>query len=192
MINLEIEIDKDEFKKKLGVKDGRDGKDGKDAVVDEASIVSEAVKATVEALKPFLPTIPAILEELTSQGVKTREGLEELQGDERLDYKAIKGLEEILKDLDELKRRPARLGGGGFSKISIEGHIIDDETPTGAVNSVNTIFTLANTPNPSASLKVYVNGQRMRLTDDYTFSGRTITFITAPPATSIIICDYRI
>ena len=79
----------------------------------------------------------------------------------------------------------------GFSKIHLEGHIIDDETPTGTINGVNTIFTLANTPNPPASVKVYVNGARMRITEDYTLSGRTITFLIAPPTGSIILNDYR-
>ena len=68
---------------------------------------------------------------------------------------------------------------------------VDDETPTGLVNGVNTDFELANTPIPTTSLKVYVNGSRMRITEDYTLSGTTITFITAPPTGSIILTDYR-
>jgi len=40
-------------------------------------------------------------------------------------------------------------------------------------------------------LKVYVNGQRMRETEDYTISATTITFLTPPPTGSIILCDYR-
>jgi hypothetical protein len=81
--------------------------------------------------------------------------------------------------------------GGGFSKIAMDGHIVDNETPTGTVNGVNTDFVLANTPNPANSLKIYVNGQRMQLTGDYTISVKTITFLTAPPTTSIILCDYK-
>lgn len=68
---------------------------------------------------------------------------------------------------------------------------VDSETPTGTVNGSNTDFTLANTP-ISGSLKVYVNGQRMKAGgEDYTLSGKTITFVTAPPTGSIILVDYR-
>ncbi len=70
-------------------------------------------------------------------------------------------------------------------------HIIDDETPNGTVNGVNTDFTISLTPSPTTSLKVYVNGQRMKLTEDYTLSSKTITFVTAPPTGSILTVDYR-
>jgi len=101
-------------------------------------------------------------------------------------------LEELKKEIEELKKRPVgRLGGGGFSYIAMDQHFVDDETPSGVVNGVTTAFTIANTPNPAGSLKVYVNGQRMRLTEDYTFSGRIITFVTAPPTGSILLVDYR-
>jgi hypothetical protein len=100
-------------------------------------------------------------------------------------------LEELKKELETLKGQRRLGGGGGFSKIHLESKFIDDETPVGTVNGVNTIFILANMPNPSASVKVFTNGARMRITEDYTLSGRTITFVTAPPTGSIILCDYR-
>lgn len=110
---------------------------------------------------------------------------------EVIDPKTIKGLEETLKQyataITSAQNKPILAGGGGF----VERNFIDDETPTGTVNGTNKVFTLANTPNPSTSLKVFVNGARMRITEDYTLSGATITFITAPPTTSIILCDYR-
>ena len=81
---------------------------------------------------------------------------------------------------------------GGFNYNSMDFHIIDDETPTGTINGTNKAFTIKNPPNPVSSLKVYLNGQRMRITEDYTFSGATITFITAPPTTSILLVDYRV
>lgn len=99
-------------------------------------------------------------------------------------------IEKLKEEIEEF-RRNKRFGGGGFSKIHMEGKFIDDETPTGTINGVNTIFTLANIPNPPLSLKVFVNGSRMRITEDYTLAVKTITFITAPPTGSIILCDYR-
>jgi len=100
----------------------------------------------------------------------------------------IKGLKEALERLETTRRLG---GGGGLSKIALESKMIDGETPSGTVNGVTTDFTLANMPNPSTSLKVFVNGMRMSLTEDYTFSGKVITFLTAPPTGSIIRCDYR-
>lgn len=80
---------------------------------------------------------------------------------------------------------------GGQNTLHRGGqNFIDDEIPTGDINGVNTVFVLARSP-IDGSLKVYVNGSRMSLTEDYTISGSTITFITAPPTTSIIKCDYR-
>lgn len=106
----------------------------------------------------------------------------------------IEDIEDLEKTLSEMKkgieRRPI-FGGGGFNYGALNSHLIDDETPSGTVNGVNTTFTLVNKPNPVSSLKVFVNGQRMRVTEDYTFSGVTITFNTPPPTGSILLVDYR-
>jgi hypothetical protein len=118
---------------------------------------------------------------------ETRDKLETLKDDERLDKSAIKGLQEIL---DELKNR--KVGGGGFSYMAMDIHIIDGDVPTGDINGVNKDFVIKHKPNPIASLKVYKDGQRMKLTTDYTFSGQTISFVDAPLTDALIICDYRI
>jgi hypothetical protein len=81
---------------------------------------------------------------------------------------------------------------GGFNYSTIDTHIVDDETPSGLVNGVNTDFVLNNIPSPASSLKVFKDGQRMKLATDYTFSGQTITFLDAPLTDTIITCDYRI
>lgn len=108
----------------------------------------------------------------------------------KLPISVIDGLESKLVELKQNSARKMSLGG--FNKNSMDFHIIDDETPSGTVNGTNQIFTLANVPVPTNSLKVFVNGQRLRITEDYTLSGGTITFNTAPPTTSVILCDYRI
>lgn len=55
------------------------------------------------------------------------------------------------------------------------------ETPSGSVNGSNTTFTLANTP-VAGSEEVYLNGilQEPGAGNDYTISGATITYLTAP------------
>lgn len=71
---------------------------------------------------------------------------------------------------------------------------VDQETPTGTTNGVNNTFTLSQTPNPSASLTVFLNGLLMSLGVDYTLSGSTITFLTAsvPQSGDVLLCSYRI
>lgn len=65
-----------------------------------------------------------------------------------------------------------------------------NETPTGAINDVNVTFTLANNPNPDASLEVVLNGQVLTLTTDYTLSGTTLTMVNAPLTDSILRINY--
>ncbi|MEK9207964.1 MAG: hypothetical protein AAB922_05750 [Patescibacteria group bacterium] len=153
----------------------QDGLDGKDA--DELRIVQDVL--TKLPPPPFIEPF-AIRDKLEGIG----------EEEQKLAISSIAHLEEKLKDLE--KRAAARTGSiGGFNYNSMDFHIIDDETPTGTVNGVNTTFTIKDVPNPVSSLKVYVNGQRMRVTTDYTFAGVTITFVTAPPTSSTILVDYR-
>src|SRR3990167_9343023 len=119
-----------------------------------------------------------------------RNKLELLDGDERLKIEAIKDLSDIL---DELKKRPrAVFGGGGLNKSALDAHFVDNETLTGTLDGANAIFTINNTPSPQTSLKIYRGGALQKLTDDYTISGTTITFLVAPQIGEVLICDYRI
>lgn len=133
--------------------------------------------------------IPKIPDELTAYQV--RDKLESIDNEsEKLRIEAIQNLRE---ELDELKKKAGARSffGGGFNYSSMNLHLIDDETPSGTINSSNTVFTLANLPNPASSVKVYLNGVRQRVTEDYTLSGATITFVSAPPTGSILLVDYR-
>ena len=72
------------------------------------------------------------------------------------------------------------------------GSIADNETPSGTINGSNTIFTLANTPSPTGSLQVFLNGAYQTPGgEDYTLSGVTITFVNAPLSGSILRVFYR-
>ncbi len=70
---------------------------------------------------------------------------------------------------------------------------VDQETPSGTIDGVNGTFTLANPPNPSTSLTIYLNGLHMMLGVDFSFSGSTITFFSAstPQPGDVLIADYR-
>lgn len=139
-------------------------------------------KMMAEMMKEMMEKMPAETPE------SVRDKLESLGGEERLAISSIAHLEETLKEL-----KKSRVGSvGGFNYGSLSMHIIDDETPVGTINSVNTVFTINNPPSPVSSLKVYRGGARQRITEDYTFSGSTLTFVVAPQVGEIILCDYRV
>ena len=71
-------------------------------------------------------------------------------------------------------------------------YFVENETPTGAINGSNTSFTLASDPNPDSSLEVWVNGQKLAVTEDYSLSGDTLTTVIAFPTGTILKCNYRI
>lgn len=72
------------------------------------------------------------------------------------------------------------------------GNFSDNETPTGAINSSNAIFTLAHTPTPAASLQFFVNGQlQVMVGVDGTLSTATVTLNTPPPTGSTLRAWYR-
>lgn len=77
----------------------------------------------------------------------------------------------------------------GITRNDLAYYFINNETPTGDINGVNTDFVLANEVE-SGSERIFVNGMRMQLTGDYTISSQTITFLTAPPTGSVILVDY--
>ena len=76
-------------------------------------------------------------------------------------------------------------------------HVVDNEVPTGTIDSVNTVFTIAHAPNPPSSYKLYYGGMRLTYgTDflgsaDYTVSGTTLTYRTAPTSGENHVADYR-
>lgn len=70
-------------------------------------------------------------------------------------------------------------------------NIVTREVPSGTINGSNVTFTLANTP-ASGSEEVYLNGllQNVGGGNDYTISGGTITFNTAPETGSTLLVTY--
>lgn len=108
-----------------------------------------------------------------------RDSLELLQEDERLDWTAIKGLEDKLKEIKEMKQ--LRVGGGGNSDSNVKfslGRILKTETPSGLINSVNTTYTV--TQDIHAVFSFGINGMVLH-SDEYSISGKTIEFTTALP-----------
>ena len=69
----------------------------------------------------------------------------------------------------------------------------DGEVPAGAINSANTTFTLAASPDPAASLALYRNGIIQKQGLDYSLSGTAIAFVSAatPQTGDVLIASYR-
>lgn len=66
-----------------------------------------------------------------------------------------------------------------------------NETPSGTVNGSNTAFTTASAP-VSGTLQVFRDGQLMAGGGaDYSLSGSTITFTTAPATSSVLLVTYQ-
>jgi len=71
--------------------------------------------------------------------------------------------------------------------------LIFHEIPSGLINSINTVYTLANTP-VADTVQVFLNGllQAPGTGLDYTVSGTTITFAKAPRTHSDLYVHYVI
>ena len=93
-----------------------------------------------------------------------------------------KGLE--IKDVKNLEERLRNLG----SKVALGGHggggqgSWKQKTLSGTINGSNTIFTFAGDPFAEFSEHVYLNYISQNPFTDYTISGNTITYTTAPDA----------
>jgi hypothetical protein len=72
----------------------------------------------------------------------------------------------------------------------LESDLIFYEVPTGTINSVNTSFTLANTP-VAGTVQVFLNGLLQAPGGlDFTVSGTTLTFVKAPRTSSDLYVHY--
>jgi len=152
----------------------KDGVDGKDA--DEEVIVGKVLGQIK------IPEIQEIKNDLPKMGEQIRDALELLSGDERIDASAIKGIKE--------NKNLGRVSGGGLNVGSWAIRTIDNEL-VGTGDGIETDFDINHTPSPSTSLHVKVGTVELFLTEDFTYSAKTITFLTAPPNGAKIRVDYR-
>ncbi len=83
--------------------------------------------------------------------------------------------------------------GGGVIGNNGTGAFVDSETPAGLINGSNSVFTIAGTPNPVASLEIIRNGIQLSSVVDFNVSGTTITFVSGaePQPGDILRASYR-
>lgn len=75
--------------------------------------------------------------------------------------------------------------------IASGSYFVEGEVPTGTINGSNAVFTLANAPSPATSLEVWLNGIRLKVTEDYTLASATLTLLVAPDVGSLLLVNYR-
>lgn len=71
-------------------------------------------------------------------------------------------------------------GGGGSSGVPTQVFAGAGGTIVGAINGVNTAFTLPSVPTSAGSVEVFLDGLFQRQGIDYTIAGANITFAVAP------------
>lgn len=178
---------------------GIDYFDGKmpDERMIESRVREQLIPILTEQVGQNLPVLgPAI-----------RDALELLQGTERLDYTAIKGLE-ILFEHPILKKKLEEYGmGGGWGVVGVQGiHVgtglaVDNsnvqfpkitltasggvafypDTLSGTVDGANKVFTVPNTI--ASAMVLFLSGTPYQPVVDFAVTGaKEITFVVAPDA----------
>lgn len=69
---------------------------------------------------------------------------------------------------------------------------VAQETPSGLINSSNTSFTLASTPESNSAVALYLDGILLTQGTDYTISGTSITMTTAPATAQTLLAQYLV
>ncbi|HMF75345.1 MAG TPA: hypothetical protein VK604_06745 [Bryobacteraceae bacterium] len=79
---------------------------------------------------------------------------------------------------------------GASTSVAI---FVDGEIPGGSITGTNATFTLASSPSPVTSLRLYKNGVLLSPVNDFTLAGATITFVTAaiPQSADTLQASYR-
>lgn len=141
------------------------------------------IKRVIRSLPENKASLKIIQEKFETDPMSVIDKIMQLpEGKFKLKLKHIDGLEQTIQAFQNQLRR-GYLHGGGGSNLSYE-------TPTGTVNGSNVTFTLSKTPQ-SGTLMLFVNGQLLAVTSDYSLSGSTITLVNAPLTGSSLRAQYQ-
>lgn len=196
---FDLRINKEQFKKKLGLKDGRDGtvgprgpqgERGRDGLDGEEGLPGRDGVDTVK---------------LTGYDLVAM--LESMKAGDRLDAKAIKNLAEFIHEIATRVtggmmgahgggyETPIKTSGGsplrkdasGAFILPAGGGTLAIETPSGTINGVNNVFTVTHIP-----AYIILNGPAYFEGDGYTRVGLTITMAITPDIGSTIRSIYEV
>lgn len=86
-----------------------------------------------------------------------------------------------------------RISNAIFQEDINNSSIIQNEVPGGSINGSNKDFTLASaTGMVTGSLKLFKNGIRLKITDDYTETSTGFSMVTAPATGTKLLADYNV
>lgn len=145
----------------------RDGLDAdEDAVVDRAT---ERVKNEL-----FIPTTDDLLNDVPTLAERIRDALELLRDDDRLDVSAIKGIEDMLKDID-------RKIGKAVGAIKVPSPVGWTRHQSIACSSGTTVYSLDQAPGHAGKAAIVrYEGQVLTETTHYSISGTDVTLTFDP------------
>ena len=141
-------------------------------------------KPLEEKIKDVEDKIPTIPKEITPGEI--RDKLEKLKGDDRLDKSAIRGLEDIIKEInDRISSIPRGSGGtgrtGGAYTYKLNA-LLDGSTKSFTIPKMREVTAVMGSSFPHTFAS----------TDDYTVSGNVLTFTSAIDATTTLAAGQTI
>lgn len=207
-MNIELEINKYEFRDRLGIKDGKPGAKGDSIKGDPGEPGAKGDDGSPDTPDEVVGKV-----NLSKKKIKAKQ---------------IEGLISLMKEVDDRDKNPVGAPGGGSKYVFksngtvVSDHVTEinfttgitavysgngvitlsassgtwyqDEIPTNTKNGTNKTFTLAHTP--ASVVFLYVNGIAQNSNAsapqgaDYTRAGVTITMTTAPLSTDNFTCTY--
>lgn len=190
--------------------DGQPGKAGHSPVAGVDYVIPKMPDELMIESRLREQLIPLLTEEVSKNlpvlGVAMRDALELLQGEERLDYTAIRDLEKLFEH-PHLKKKLDEYGmGGGWGVIGVQGISVGaglsidngnlqfpkitltnpsstfyPDTVSGTIDGSNRVFTVPNTIN--AAMVLFLSGTPYQPVVDFAVTGaKQITFVSAPDA----------
>ncbi len=187
LVEKEVDVLKDDLNENKDISDQRYVnfyKDIKSQIEDlRASIptvtdfnpIEEKIATSIRELEARIPQLP---EELKAEAI--RDKLESLEGEDRLDKSAIKGLDEELQRIESIRTSSQPVGVSDMRIARAFKHIAHTEEPVGDIDGVNTTYTVSKEIWWIAGFTI--NGEQIAELPNFTYSGKTITFSSALPA----------
>jgi hypothetical protein len=167
MDSVQSQLEKDRETIQTRLMEVRDGVDA-----DEDLVVDRAAERVKEEL--FIPTTEDLMNDVPSLAERVRDALELLQDDERLDVSAIKGIEELLQDVD------GKIGKA-VGAISVPSPVGWTKHQSISASSGTTVYSLTEAPGHQGKAAIVrYEGQVLTETTHYSISGTDITLTFDP------------